>query len=138
MTNSYSYLLEHNVKPSLQRMAIIKYLLTHKNHPTADDMYNELSKGMPTLSRTTVYNTLKILSENKACLTLTLDEKNVHYDGDTSLHAHFLCKDCMKIIDIPLNEASLSGCESSDFVVDSIEVSYYGYCSKCQKKRIKE
>jgi len=119
-------------------MAIMKYLLTHKNHPTADDIFNDLSKSMPTLSRTTVYNTLKILSENRACLTLTLDEKNVHYDGDTSLHAHFLCKDCMKIIDIPLNEVSLSGCESSDFVVDSIEVSYYGYCSKCQKKRIKE
>ncbi len=119
-------------------MAVMKYLMTHKNHPTADDMFNELSKEMPTLSKTTVYNTLKILSENGACLSLTLDEKNVHYDGDTSMHAHFLCKDCMKIIDIPLSDSSLSISDSSDFTVDSIEVSYYGYCKSCQKKRIKE
>lgn len=136
MNNSYNYLLEHNVKPSMQRMSIMKYLLTHKNHPTADDIYNELSKRMPTLSKTTVYNTLKLLAESKACLALTLDEKNIHYDGDTSLHGHFMCKDCMKIIDIPLNEISLNIMESPEFIVDSMEISFYGYCTNCQKKRI--
>lgn len=136
MNNSYSYLQEHNVKPSMQRLLIMKYLLTHKTHPTADDIYNELSKRMPTLSKTTVYNTLKLLAESKACLALTLDEKNIHYDGDTTLHGHFLCKECMTIIDIPINEISLNREESSDYTVDSMEISFYGRCSACQKNRM--
>ena len=32
---------------------------------------------------------------------LTIDEKNACFDGDTSLHAHFLCKKCGKIFDLP-------------------------------------
>ena len=34
-------------------------------------------------------------------LLTTIDEKNACFDGDTSLHAHFLCKKCGKIFDLP-------------------------------------
>lgn len=59
-------LIEHNIRPSVQRVAIMQYLLDHRTHPTADDIYTELVKTMPTLSRTTVYNTLQLLVTNQA------------------------------------------------------------------------
>ena len=93
---TYDYLLSFNVKPSVQRLAIMDYLLTHRTHPTIDEIYLALCHEIPTLSKTTVYNTLKLFVENGLAQMLTIDERNVCYDGDISFHAHFLCKQCNK------------------------------------------
>ena len=39
----YERLLEHNIKPSMQRIAIMEYLMNHPIHPSADDIYTVLS-----------------------------------------------------------------------------------------------
>ena len=52
-------LQSHSIKPSVQRIAIMQYLMDHHTHPTVDEIYTALAPGMPTLSKTTVYNTLK-------------------------------------------------------------------------------
>ena len=70
-------LAECGVKPSVQRIAIMHYLLTHYTQPTVDDVYRGLSGKMPTLSRTTVYKTLRLLSENNAAQMITIDEHRV-------------------------------------------------------------
>ena len=88
----YDRLIEHNIKPSMQRIAIMEFLMEHPIHPSADDIYMALSPSMPTLSKTTVYNTLKLFSEQGAALMLTIDEKNTNFDADTSMHSHFLCR----------------------------------------------
>ena len=44
----YDRLLEHNIKPSMQRIAIMEYLMEHPIHPSADDIYTALSPSMPT------------------------------------------------------------------------------------------
>ena len=46
----------------MQRIAIMEYLMDNPIHPSADDIYTALSPSMPTLSKTTVYNTLKLFS----------------------------------------------------------------------------
>ena len=51
--STYDYLLQHQVKPSVQRLAVMDYLRKHKTHPTADDIYVHLLKEIPTLSKTT-------------------------------------------------------------------------------------
>ena len=73
----YDRLLEHNIKPSMQRIAIMEYLMEHPIHPSADDIYTALSPSMPTLSKTTVYNTLKLFSEQGAALMLPISFANV-------------------------------------------------------------
>ena len=73
----------------MQRIAIMQYLMEHPIHPSADDIYTALSPSMPTLSKTTVYNTLKLFSEQGAAQMLTIDEKNTNFDADTSIHSHF-------------------------------------------------
>lgn len=47
-------LIFHNIRPSVQRMAIMGYLMSHSTHPTVDMIYNDLYPDMPTLSKTTV------------------------------------------------------------------------------------
>ena len=43
----HQYLSGFGVKPSLQRLAIMEYLMTHRTHPTADEIFNALSPSMP-------------------------------------------------------------------------------------------
>lgn len=133
--NVYEYLLSYNIKPSVQRIAIMDYLLKHHTHPCIDEIYLALHKDIPTLSKTTVYNTLKLFVEQGAAKMLTIDERNVCFDGDISAHAHFQCKCCGKIYDMPMHTINdeIKMMEDKGFVVDEIHSYYKGICSDCKK-----
>ncbi|GHT79260.1 transcriptional repressor [Bacteroidia bacterium] len=129
-------LTECGVKPSPQRMAILQFLVMHPVHPTVEFVYNSLSPKMPTLSKTTVYNTLKLLSEHRAIQTLAIDEKNIRYDATTMVHAHFHCKRCGKVYD--LHVKGLNGLEVSNplFKVTDCQIYYKGLCEECNNEVI--
>lgn len=132
---SYDRLLEYNIKPSMQRIAIMDYLMDHRTHPSADEIYTALSPSMPTLSKTTVYNTLKLFSEQGAALMLTIDERNTNFDADTSPHAHFLCKSCGRIYDlaIPTAVKEVEELNMDGHEVTEIHFYYKGVCKNCLK-----
>lgn len=118
------------LKPSLQRVAIMQYILTHFTHPTVDEVYAHLSIEIPTLSKTTVYNTLKALAEKGAVLALTLDEKNVRYDGNVAEHAHFLCTSCGAFLDVPMTLAPEVK-QPEGLHVQEVQLFYKGLCPHC-------
>lgn len=130
---SFSRLTEHGIKPSLQRMAVMDYLITHRTHPTVDEIYTALHPSMPTLSKTTVYNTLKLLTDKGAALQLTIDERNCCYDADTTPHAHFLCTRCGRVYDLDLQSKRLmrAAILPAGFTPDEVQLYYRGYCAHC-------
>lgn len=134
---TYDYLLGYHIKPSVQRIAIMDYLLAHKTHPCIDEIYMALSDEIPTLSKTTVYNTLKLFVEHGAAKMLTIDEKNACFDGDTSLHSHFLCRHCGKIFDLPFNEEAMQikRIGMNGFYVDEVHQYYKGKCPACAQEK---
>ena len=136
MMKPYERLLDHNIKPSVQRIAIMPYLMEYPVHPSADDIYTALSPSMPTLSKTTVYNTLKLFSEQGAAQMLTIDEKNTNFDADTSLHSHFLCKCCGHIYDLQCPEAvkDVESMEMEGHQVAEVHYYYKGICKNCLSK----
>ena len=87
---------------------------------------------IPTLSKTTVYNVLRNLVENGAVLALTIDEKNVRYDADTSSHAHFRCHACGELYDI--EQPTMSDGNTAGFEINNVHVYYWGKCPKCMQK----
>ncbi|MCB0402432.1 MAG: transcriptional repressor, partial [Flavobacteriales bacterium] len=58
------HLSSNNIKPSVQRIKIFEYLHENRQHPTVDTIYKDLVGHIPTLSKTTVYNTLKLFVDN--------------------------------------------------------------------------
>ena len=128
--------MERGIRPSMQRLAIMDYLINHPIHPTIDDVYQALSNKVPTLSRTTVYNTLRMLSENQAAQMITIDEHRVCYDGNVESHVHFYCKKCGKIIDLFGEQApKLEGEKTVEGNIIQEEQLYYkGICAKWAKK----
>ncbi|MEA5006774.1 Peroxide operon regulator [bioreactor metagenome] len=130
---AFERLKSKNIKPSIQRVAIMDYLIMNRTHPSVDDVYKDLSSSMPTLSKTTVYNTLKLFSEKGAALMLTIDENRVNFDGDTSPHTHFLCKRCGKIYDlqIPTVVKEVIGMSVAGHQISEIHYYYKGVCKTC-------
>ena len=132
-------LLHFGIKPSLQRIAVMQYLMEHRTHPSVDMIYGALSSTIPTLSRTTVYNTLKLLSEQGAILALNIDEKNVRYDGIIAAHAHFRCKKCGRIYDLPEHFAQIIKQKKlaifSGLHITESQTYYKGYCEDCKDNK---
>lgn len=130
---THRYLLQYSIKPSVQRTAVMDYLMKNRTHPTIDEIYSALSPSMPTLSKTTVYNTLNLFLEKGAVQQLVIDEKNARYDVDTSAHAHFICKSCGKVHDIfNLKPETFELPDNTGFSIHSVEISYSGICNQCK------
>jgi len=132
---AYERLTEHGIKPSVQRIEIMKYLMTHRMHPTVEDVYLGLCKKIPTLSRTTVYNTLRMFAEHNAAQMLTIDERRVCYDDDTSPHVHFFCRHCGKVIDLMnIDAPDTNAVRMIDGnIIDEAHLYYKGICAECRK-----
>lgn len=127
-------LLKFGIKPSVQRIAIMDYLLANKTHPTVDEIYTALFPFIPTLSKTTVYNTLSLFVEQGAALCLGIELKNARFDGDISCHAHFICNRCGQIHDIfDFQPDSLKTAVPENFELEDIHVYYKGCCAKCKE-----
>lgn len=136
--NVVERLQAHNIRPSVQRISIMDYLMAHRTHPTVDEIYTALAPGIPTLSKTTVYNTLKLLSEHGAVQTLTIDERNTCYDADTTPHAHFLCKCCERIYDVKCKDPHLTAddfIEADGHEIQEVHYYYKGICKQCATEK---
>ncbi|MGI5927327.1 MAG: transcriptional repressor [Syntrophomonadaceae bacterium] len=74
-------LKKKNISLSFQRLKVLEYLTQNRCHPTVEQIFTELQKDIPTLSKTTVYNTLRILAEAGLVKVITIDERESRYDS---------------------------------------------------------
>ena len=124
---------EKNLRLSGLRIKILEYILENKTHPTIEEIYEALIKDNPTLSKTTVYNTTKMLSEHNLITQILIDDKQARYDGDVSNHAHFMCEKCNKIYDFEvLSEPKIN---LDGFEVTDMKIYCRGICNRCKTKK---
>ncbi|MCQ2293154.1 MAG: transcriptional repressor [Bacteroidaceae bacterium] len=118
-----------------QRVCIMQYLMTHHVHPNADDIYSALAPQHPSLSRTTVYNTVRMLAAHGAVTLLSIDDHNINIDENTLPHAHLHCTRCGHIVDIPLQGISTLQASHAftigKHLVQEVHQYYKGVCQQC-------
>ena len=90
---------EKGLKVTSQRLAICKFILSRKDHPTAEQIYQELRTEYPTISLGTIYKTLLLLKELGLIQELGFKEGSVRYDPDMEVHVNMVCSKCGKISD---------------------------------------
>ena len=134
--NVSSYLKEHGIKPSLQRMKIFQYLLDHHNHPTVDEIYKNLIDEIPTLSKTTVYNTLNIFVESNIANVVIIEEKEARYDAKIDTHGHFKCKICGAIEDFDVDISGLNLQKLGDASIEETHFFLFVVCIKCLENKM--
>jgi Fur family peroxide stress response transcriptional regulator len=129
--NIEKHLKSNDVKPSYQRMKIYEYLVKHKNHPKVDTIYQELVTDIPTLSKTTVYNTLKLFLDKGIVQPILIEENEIRYDADVSTHGHFKCEKCGEVFDIRLKPSDLKIEGLEKFIVRESHIYFKGICKEC-------
>lgn len=120
---------------SRKRQAIYDYLHSTKEHPTAEVIYNSLKSEYPDLSLGTVYRNIKLLEDKGMVKSVAVVNGCERYDALTSPHSHFICSGCGRIIDVFLKNGmeELSKSLKTEGIkrIDSISLTYYGICDKC-------
>lgn len=129
--NIAEYLLKRHIRPSYSRVKIMEYIVNKRTHPTVEEIYSALLNELPTLSKTTVYNTLNVLMEAKLIRLISIEENETRYDADLSEHGHFKCEKCGRIYDfsISLDNNVIEGLNG--FLIDDKNVYFKGVCINC-------
>ena len=96
------------LKYSRQREAIKEFMMTRKDHPTADVVYMNVRQEFPNISLGTVYRNLTLLSDMGELLRLRVGDGVDHFDATTTPHYHFICKRCDNVIDLDIDEKTIN------------------------------
>lgn len=130
--NFQDILQQKGIRPSVQRLQIYQFLMENPIHPTVDTVYTALVPSIPTLSKTTVYNTLKLLEEHDLVQTIIIDDEQLRYDANTSQHYHFKCIKCGNVYDIFLKSPENLPPLPEGFSCKKIQTNIWGTCIHCK------
>lgn len=125
------------IKYSRQREAIKNFLISRKDHPTAEVVYSHVIKEFPNISLGTVYRNLGFLVENGQAIKVPCNDGSVHFDGNINPHYHFQCTECNAVIDLDFDadtaEKAFLDAASANFggSIDGHVSFFYGKCEKC-------
>ena len=111
-------------------------LLKLSTHPTIEEIYAEIHKEHPSISKTTVYRNLRQLAGGGVISRCSLPDGLERYDGSVAHHYHFLCKECERISDVEID--NLVGINQAvqkkyGFKIDAHDLVFSGVCPKCQQ-----
>ncbi|MBN2259069.1 MAG: transcriptional repressor [Clostridiales bacterium] len=134
MDNIRDYLMTNDIKPSYQRIRIYEYLMNSYDHPRVDEIYKALIDEIPTLSKTTVYNTLNLFIEKGIIHMVTIEGTEVRYDVDISDHGHFKCDVCGKVYDFKADIVEIETNLGESFIINQKDLFFRGICPSCSVK----
>jgi Fur family peroxide stress response transcriptional regulator len=129
-----SWLKSKNIKPTIIRVKILEYLNEKKTHPTAEAIYTKLEKEIPTISKTSVYNTLNLFVQSGLIWPISVTGKETRYDIKMSPHHHFLCEKCGQIIDLDMECIYQKKGNVDGHKITEWHGHFKGVCNACQKK----
>ncbi len=120
-----------NINQSHQRLKVLEYLTQNQCHPTVDQIFTDLQKDITRLSKTTVYNTLRMLAEAGLVRVVAIEDNETRYDVITENHGHFKCESCGTIYDFSIDMDTLTCKDLNNFQVNDKNIYFKGICQRC-------
>jgi len=118
-------------------LAILRAILAHRDHPSAEVLYDEVRQTLPTISFNTVYKTLETFCQKGLIFKINPLHEVARYDGNLHPHAHLVCSRCFRIEDVDWEwPKELPYPEGLDgpFKVERVSIQFLGICSACQQE----
>jgi Fur family peroxide stress response transcriptional regulator len=131
-------LKEHHISVTPQRLEILKTMRARYDHPSADNIYQQVRQQLPMISFNTVYKTLETFCQLGLIMKINPLHEVARYDGNVSPHTHLVCTRFHKVVDLywqwpaglPLPNPGETG-----FQVESVSVQLFGLCPHCQANK---
>lgn len=121
-----------------QRTEIFKALIRYSDHPTTEDIFNQVRRRLKTISLDTVYRTIGIFEKYGLINKVPQIDNATRYDHNLSSHHHLVCSRCHKIEDFywpefdrmkpPISVSGWGKIDVKHVVID-------GLCSSCSEKK---
>ena len=131
MKNFKSLLEESNLKTTPQRLAILKEL-DNKGHASIEEIYETIKEIFPSISLATIYKNINALKEEGIISEICLHQKP-KYEIQKESHAHFVCKKCGSVKDIPFSDI-IKNDFNQKYPEAYKELYIYGICKKCKEE----
>ncbi len=88
------------ILPTPQRLEIAGILLEKPQHLSAEQIISQLASSGSSVSKATVYNTLKLFGDRGLVKELSVDSQRRFYDSSMHAHHHFYNIDTGELCDI--------------------------------------
>lgn len=117
---------------SFQREVIYNNVMSRKDHPTAEQIYEDVKKEIPNISLGTVYRNLNFLADEGKILKVDL-EKSV-FDSTLEVHNHMLCEKCRRVVDVDVDFDKVNFFDKIGNIITKADIRFTGICAQCKEK----
>ena len=122
-------------RSTVQKQIILDTLKSIHTHPSVDDLYTEITKKHPSISKATVYRNLRRLAEKGIIIQIAVANVVARFDGCIDHHHHFICNSCGGIFDVFVDDdfKALSAViqDKYNYKVNSCTTAFFGTCLDC-------
>jgi len=125
-----------NRRDTKQRETILRLLGNTTLHPTADQIYDNVRKDIPNISKGTVYRNLQVLQEMGLVDELNLNGTVSRFEVKQGNHCHFRCEKCGRVFDVDLQlnkELDRQVSDRTGFKISYHQLEFRGLCQQCEK-----
>jgi Fur family peroxide stress response transcriptional regulator len=121
-------------KATPQRIAICRFTLNSRDHPTAQQVYDQVKNIHPTVSLATVYKTLEVLKSLDLMQEINLPQGQARFDSYMKPHINLICLQCGNIIDLDETtaiEETRKVAAAAKFKPKGQRIDIFGICKRC-------
>jgi Fur family transcriptional regulator, peroxide stress response regulator len=136
MSQRVARLHRAGLKATGPRMVILAALEQDHTHPTAEHLYDTLRRDHPSLSLSTVYQTLDVFIRTGLCRRVSGPGDRLRVDGTPPDHDHAVCRLCGAIVDVARDQVPLPippTHVAHGLMVTGIRVEYEVLCHACRE-----
>jgi Fur family transcriptional regulator, peroxide stress response regulator len=131
---------QQRLPKTIQRRVILEAVLDREDHPTADQLFEDVRNRIPGVSRTTVYRGLEALVQLGIVRRANHSDAVARFDGNTDHHHHLVCLGCDRVTDLDdlkLDPIKLPDGRRRGFEIADFSIHFEGYCPECRRKKSK-
>jgi len=88
-----------DLKVTHQRLEVYRELAQSVNHPSAEMLYTQLIKKLPTISLDTIYRALATFEKHHLITRVQTNKSQARYEAKMEQHHHAVCSICGTITD---------------------------------------
>jgi Fur family transcriptional regulator, ferric uptake regulator len=132
------YIEKQGLRKTSQRDLILEVFLRTEEHLTSEDLYWLIQKKDPSIGHTTVYRTLKLLTDAGLAREVRFGDGKTYYEhqDDDAHHDHLICTGCGRVEEFFSAEIEALQdkiAEGLGFKPTHHSLRLWGVCSECQK-----
>jgi Fur family ferric uptake transcriptional regulator len=134
-----THLQKAGLKRTAQRELILEVFLRTEEHVSSERLYDLVRAEDPSVGSTTVYRTLKLLTECGLAREVRFGDGRAYYEHNYKHehHDHMICTECGRIIEFFSPEIEAMQDEMAaryGFIVTQHSLRLFGLCADCRER----